>query len=373
MSDPEEKSALLPKMTDSERYQSIEPPSVTPMVFCVHGNKWGMAQCCEDLDTSIHCHQERHDGVDKVARRKLILASVLCVFFMIGEIVGGVLANSLAIATDAAHLLTDFASFMISLFAIYMAALPRSQRMSFGWHRAEVLGAVVSVLMIWVVTGILVYLAIQRVLYQDYEINATVMLITSGIGVLVNIIMGCSLHQHGHSHGGGGHEHSHSKAEENINVKAAFIHVVGDFLQSLGVFVAALVIYFYPTWVIIDPICTFVFSVLVLLTTIKILKDTVSVLLEATPKGIDYEMVRNTFLSVDGIRQIHNLRIWSLTTDKTALAAHLAIEKGFSAQQVLADATMKIRDRYNLYELTLQVEQFQPEMNGCDQCKDPTA
>lgn len=283
------------------------------------------------------------------------------------------LANSLAIATDAAHLLTDFASFMISLLAIYMASLPSSQRMSFGWHRAEVLGAIVSVLMIWVVTGILVYLAVQRIITADYEIDATVMLITSGVGVLVNIVMGCSLHQHGHTHG-----HSHEDADEpntepeNINVKAAFVHVIGDFLQSLGVFIAALVIYFYPTWVIIDPICTFVFSVLVLLTTVKILKDTLGVLLEATPKGIDYETVRNTFLSVDGIRQIHNLRIWSLTTDKNALAVHLAIEKGYSAQQVLTDATMKIRHRYNLYELTLQIEEFQSQMNGCDQCKNPT-
>ena len=96
------------------------------------------------------------------ARRKLIIASILCLFFMTVEIVGGVLSNSLAIATDAAHMLTDFASFMVSLFAIWMAAKPKSQKMSFGWHRAEVLGAVVSVLMIWLVTGILVYMAAHR-------------------------------------------------------------------------------------------------------------------------------------------------------------------------------------------------------------------
>ena len=157
------------------------------------------------------------------------------------EVVGGVLSNSLAIATDAAHLLTDLASFMISLFAIWMSSKPRTERMSFGWHRAEVLGAIVSVLMIWVVTGILVYMAVLRVIQQDFEIDSKVMLITSGLGVLVNIIMGASLHQHGHSHGGGGgHGHGgedpeagHGK-QENINVTAAFIHVIGDFLQSLG-------------------------------------------------------------------------------------------------------------------------------------------
>ena len=133
-----------------------------------------------------------------------------------------------------------------------MAAKPKSQRMSFGWHRAEVLGAITSVLMIWVVTGILFYMAVLRVINQDFEIDATAMLVTCGLGVLVNIIMGASLHQHGHSHGGGGGGHGHGhggdggdggegghahaeKETENINVKAAFIHVVGDFLQSLGI------------------------------------------------------------------------------------------------------------------------------------------
>ncbi len=231
--------------------------------------------------------------MDKKARNKLILASILCLFFMVLEIIGGFLANSLAIATDAAHLLTDFASFMISLFSLWVASRPATRRMSFGWHRAEVIGATVSVLLIWVVTGILVYVAIERIVSKNYEIDATIMLITSGVGVLVNIIMGCTLHQHGHGHshgGGGGHGHAHDSNDpetlarlsekENINVRAAFIHVLGDFLQSLGVFVAALIIYFKPEWVIIDPICTFIFSVLVLFTTVRILKDTMNVLME---------------------------------------------------------------------------------------------
>merc|ERR1712080_219763 len=108
---------------------------------------------------------------------------------MLGEIVGGYLANSLAIATDAAHLLTDFASFMISLFALYIATLPATKKMSFGYYRAEVIGAITSVLMIWVVTGVLVAFAVQRCGDQEFEIDVTVMLITSACGVAVNIVM----------------------------------------------------------------------------------------------------------------------------------------------------------------------------------------
>lgn len=145
--------------------------------------------------------------------------------------------------------------------------------------------------------------------------------------------MGCTLHQHGHGHGGGhGHshggsiEHGHSHSEaENINVRAAYIHVIGDFIQSFGVFVAAILIYYKPEWSIADPICTFLFSILVLFTTFNIIKDTLQVLMEGIPKGIDFNEVRAIFLSIPGVKRVHNLRIWALSLDKTALSAHLAI------------------------------------------------
>lgn len=135
-----------------------------------------------------HCHRARNEEVDKKARRKLLIASVLCVIFMICEIVGGVLSGSLAIATDAAHLLTDFASFMISLFSLWVATRPATKQMSFGWYRAEVIGALTSVLMIWLVTAILVYMAIQRIIDDDFEIDAVIMLISSAFGVIVNLV-----------------------------------------------------------------------------------------------------------------------------------------------------------------------------------------
>jgi solute carrier family 30 (zinc transporter), member 2 len=149
----------------------------------------------EDTDErDSHCHDGQNDEMEAlrkqnlIARRKLIIASILCLIFMIAEIVGGALANSLAIMTDAAHLLTDFASFMISLLALVLATRPATKRMSYGWHRAEVVGAMASVLLIWVVTGILVYLAVMRVISGQYEIDGLIMLITSSVGVVVNIM-----------------------------------------------------------------------------------------------------------------------------------------------------------------------------------------
>ncbi|KAK7869064.1 hypothetical protein R5R35_000785 [Gryllus longicercus] len=403
----------------AQGYGSLPFPSSVPgdglstpkrVIYCVHGNLTG---CCMVADGELlekgggggggggtilpagedkepptvisgeHCHRIRDEKVDQRARRKLILASVLCVLFMVGEIIGGVLSSSLAIATDAAHLLTDFASFMISLFSLWVASRPPTRRMSFGWYRAEVIGALTSVLMIWVVTGVLVYLAIERIVEKDFDIDARIMLITSALGVLVNLVMGLTLHQHGHghshSHGENASSHSESAVEsahhhsdsQNINVRAAFIHVVGDFIQSFGVFVAALIIYFQPTWIIVDPICTFLFSILVIFTTFAIIKDTLVVLMEGIPKGIDFAAVMNTFLQIDGVIKVHNLRIWALSLDKTALAAHLAIRPDVSPQEVLTLASRNIHDRFNFFEMTLQIEEFDQNMEDCTQCKCP--
>lgn len=418
-----------------------------------------------------HCHRQRTEGVDVKARKKLIIASILCLFFMVAEIIGGYLSNSLAIATDAAHLLTDFASFMISLFAIWIAGRPSTQRMSFGWYRAEVIGALASVVMIWFITAILVWLAIQRVINGEYDVDAKIMLITSALAILVNLIMGFQL-QHSHSHGGGGGGHSHGHGAghahgnktkhnttkksttvtipssspspttptptapvttailqnsesglilaetnlstnkktysyqncdghgtesgtgagagtqgtetgsvqtsleneiENINVRAAFIHVLGDVLQSVGVFLAALVIYFKPEWAIADPICTFVFSVIVLFTTFSIMKDALLVLMEGSPSYLQFAEVMEIFLNIPGVERVHNLRIWALSINKIALSAHLAVAPGANPKKILQEATTAVHLKYNFFETTIQIEDFTPEMEDCQQCTVPAS
>ncbi|XP_067945824.1 proton-coupled zinc antiporter SLC30A2-like [Watersipora subatra] len=363
-----------------------------------------------------HCHSHlssKMTEVDKIARRKLIIASILCLGFTIGEAVGGALANSLAVATDAAHMLTDFASFMISLLAIYLASRRPTTTLSFGWHRAEIIGALVSVLMIWIVTGILVYMAVLRVIDDNYELDAVPMMITAGIAVAVNIFLGLTLHgvgSHGHSHGGGGHSHGPaqynsettsitmlSSAEqgsgthygatddgkskllnsplvdkkENINVRAAMIHVIGDFIQSIGVLTAAIIIYFKPEWKLADPICTFLFSVLVLFSTINILKEAVRVLMQATPHHIEFASVKETLLGIENVQNVHNLRIWSLTNSKFTASVHIAIQDVNLSQGIVQEATKVFSKEYDVQDCTIQIEIYSPEMQDCDHCQDP--
>uniref|UniRef100_A0A8C0Q780 Proton-coupled zinc antiporter SLC30A2 n=1 Tax=Canis lupus familiaris TaxID=9615 RepID=A0A8C0Q780_CANLF len=230
------------------------------------------------------------------ARRQLYVASAICLVFMIGEIVGGYLAHSLAIMTDAAHLLTDFASMLVSLFSLWMSSRPATKTMNFGWQRAEILGALLSVLSIWVVTGVLVFLAVERLISGDYEIEGGTMLITSGCAVAVNIIMGLTLHQSSH-----GHSHDSSQQQENPSVRAAFIHVIGDFLQSVGILVAAYILYFKPEYKYVDPICTFLFSILVLGTTLTILRDVIVVLMEGNlGLGLSFVLNSTTLTSLAG-------------------------------------------------------------------------
>jgi len=346
----------------------------------------------------FHCHElpTTQQETKKRAIRVLWLSVVVCLLFMICEVIGGFWAGSLAIITDAAHLLTDLASMLISLFSLYLSSRPASQRMSFGWHRAEVVGAFVSVFMIWVVTGILVYLAIDRIYSQNYEIQSTIMAITAGIGVCVNLIMGLLLYYggHGHSHGGmssTNHSHSHGTPETlpvtmapvieqtahttggevNINVRAAFIHVLGDMIQSVGVLIAALIILWKKEWAIIDPICTLMFSVIVVCTTVYIIRDALVVLLEGRPSSIDFRMVFDALEKIEGVRKVHDLRIWALTMNRIALSAHLEIDPSTDAQGILKMATIMLRKQFGVHETTIQIEDYQQETQDCYQCVPP--
>ncbi|MBN3302931.1 ZNT2 protein, partial [Amia calva] len=308
---------------------------------------------------------------------------------MIGEVIGGYLAHSLAIMTDAAHLLTDFGSMMVSLFSLWISSRPPTKTMNFGWHRSEILGAFVSVLSIWIVTGVLVYLAIVRIVNNDYEIDGHVMLITSGCAVGVNIIMAYILHQsttfHSHSHGSGyhkideendtpvnhGHSHSLLGGHGNTSVRAAFIHVIGDLLQSVGVLVAAIIIFFRPEYKIADPICTFLFSVFVLGTTITILRDVFRILMEGAPKGIEFNSVKEVLLSLKAVKAMHSLHMWALTLSQTQLSVHIAIEVNADPQSVLKEATELLQAKFGFYSTTIQVEHYSEDMAYCSQCQDP--
>lgn len=253
--------------------------------------------------------------------KRLTVVGTICFLFMITEIVGGYLANSLAIMTDAAHLMSDLVSFSISIISLFIAKLPASSEMSYGYHRAEIIGALLSVALIWGLTIWLLFEAVFRII-EPQEVNGSFMLITAVFGLLCNIIMAKVLHSspghsHSHSHNHPGsdnhqqfnrsdrdsliiHAHNHSHME-NVNLRAAFLHILGDLLQSIGVIIAAIIICIEPSWQMADPICTFLFSVIIVFTTVPITKQAISVLMEASPLGINLEQLNTDLQSVTTI------------------------------------------------------------------------
>ncbi|XP_051238636.1 zinc transporter 2-like isoform X2 [Dicentrarchus labrax] len=321
-------------------------------------------QLCQETDTM----SEAESVARRSARRKLFVACAVSLVFMTGEVIGGYAAHSLAIMTDAAHLLTDFGSIVISLFSLWISSRPQTHTMTFGWHRAEILGMLLSVVSIWAVTAVLVISAIQRITDGDYDIDSQIMLITSGCAVGVNVLMVLILHQSGASHGHShsfptsrrqrdkqrqGHGHHH---HGNASVKAAFIHVVGDLVQSVGVLLAATIIHFRPEYKVADPICTFLFSVLVLGTTLPVTKDVFRILMEGTPQGFDFGAVRELLLSVRGVVAVHSLHMWSLNMSHSLLSVHVAAEEEADAQIVLMKATKLVRSEFGFSSITIQVE-----------------
>ena len=313
----------------------------------------------EELMAVDHCHPSSSSHnltkqkATKKAKRQLMIACVLCSLFIAGEVIGGKISNSLAIMSDAAHMTSDFATFCISLFSIWMGEKAAKKSFNFGFHRAEAVGALFTIMIIWFVTGILFYLACSRLHTGSFTVEPDSMMVVAGCAVVFNIVLGVLLHgaPHGHTHGGGsGHGHNHAigdmnhnhshvgeepnsnkrqafkKAKErHLNVRAALIHVLGDLIQSVGVLIASIIIKIFPTAKYADPICTILFSIIVMCTTTQVLRDVVRILMEGHPKGYSYDEIYSALMGITNVIRVHNLRVWSLTNDHLVLNVHLAV------------------------------------------------
>ncbi|KAG2196198.1 hypothetical protein INT47_004724 [Mucor saturninus] len=303
----------------------------------------------------------------KSTKKKLWFAVCLACCFFATELVAGYFANSLALMSDAFHLLSDVASFVVALVAIFLAEKPPTKKHSFGFHRAEVIAALMSVLTIWVLTAFLVNEAIQRIKNPEV-INAKLMCMTAAVGVLVNVVLAYVLggHHHGHSHDEE-HEHGHVEnetgetlphKEANINLRAAALHVLGDLLASVGVFISSIILIYKPHLTIVDPICTFVFSILVLYTTYHLVKDSLAVLMEGVPGNIHPDLIEKSLLGLPGVLAVHDLHVWTLSPGKYSLTAHITIDSSSGADydDILSKGQHIVCDLYGVHHSTLQIE-----------------
>ncbi|KAF9951916.1 hypothetical protein BGZ72_006667 [Mortierella alpina] len=374
----------------------------------------------DDEDEPITLEELKESEKDKM---RLKIAIGLCSTFFVVELVGGLWSDSLALLSDSFHLLTDITSFIISLAAIYLSHRPPTATHTFGYHRAEVLGALFSIFLIWALTFLLVVEAYNRVRHP-IDVDGKTMSIIAGLGVFVNILLmfvlgghhhhhGDDDHEHGHGHGHGhshghghGHGHSHTHPDHaplqmdidhdhdhehgsalkpaaihdhghhqhhhhvNLNITAATLHVLGDLLSSIGVLISSLFITFYPSLTYLDPICTFIFSILVIGTTISVFKRSVSILMERVPRNLNTDEIKEAICDIPGVLEVKTLHVWSLTIGQAAMAGTIYLQPEIhgvkQASAIVKRARRMVKTRYGIKQATIQVELYSHSQSRFD-------
>ena len=272
--------------------------------------------------------------------RSLRWALVLTSAFLIAEVVGGVVLNSLALLSDAAHMFTDVAALAIALAAIRIARRPADQRRTFGYHRFEILAAAFNALLLFGVAGYILFEAWQR-WRQPEEVQTTGVLVVAALGLVVNLASMWMLR---------------SGKDASLNVKGAYLEVWSDMLGSIGVIVGALVIRI-TGWNWVDSVIAVAIGLWVLPRTWVLLKDTLNILLEGVPEGIDLAAVRRSLLSLPGVLGVHDLHVWAVTSGRTSLTVHLVHAPDVAAPaDLLARAREVLAADHHITHTTVQLE-----------------
>jgi cobalt-zinc-cadmium efflux system protein len=282
---------------------------------------------------SAYTHQTRPTGTVP-----LLIAVSLTGGFALVEFIGGLLSGSLALMADAGHMVTDTAALAFALAANYVARRPVSDRHSFGLARAEVIAAFVNSLAMLGVVAWLFVEAVERIGSPVAVKGGTVFLVASA-GLLVNLAVAWML----------------SRDRQNLNMRAAFVHVLGDLLGSIAAISAGLIIYLGgPT--LIDPLLSMLVGGLILRSAIAVLKESTLVLLDSVPKGLDYRRVGESLARIPGVRSVHDLHIWSMVPGRSALSAHILVDDIRLWPSILRRARAILRRDFSIDHVTLQPE-----------------
>lgn len=276
-------------------------------------------------------------GVEK----KLLWALFITIGIFIAEIIGGFLSNSLALKSDAGHLFGDVMALSLSLIAVRIAKRPASPRRTFGYQRAEVFAAVINGVTLTVLAGYIFFEAYHR-LIEPEPIRSALMLTVAVIGLAGNAIVIFRLHGH---------------ARENINVRAAFLHVLGDMLASVGVVIGGLVMLFTGNY-LADPIISFFIGIIILYGAFSILKEGANILLEGVPGNIDYDEIKKDMENIDGVLSVHDLHIWTISSSNLVLSAHVKVpdQPTHTSQRIVKGVSDFLKEKYRIQHATLQIE-----------------
>jgi cobalt-zinc-cadmium efflux system protein len=276
--------------------------------------------------------------IDRNIRNIVIALSITFLFFII-ELVGGLVTNSLALTTDAWHMLNDSISLFLTLLTSWVALHPVSQERTYGYRRAEVIGAFLNTVLLWVMVILIFRESFQR-FFNPEPVDSLIVLLISVLGLAAN---GFSAFILSRSH----HEH--------IGVQGAMLHLFADSLGSIGAILSGAIIYF-TEWYLFDPIVSVLIGCLILISSSGLLWRSLNVLLEGVPSHIDLEEVKAKILVQEGIKSIHDLHIWGITPDLSNLSAHVIIEEDADERTIVENLIVMLKEEFSIDHTTIQTE-----------------
>jgi len=284
--------------------------------------------------------QNGHNHTHGMARNRLRLAFFLTLIILIAELVGGFLANSLALLSDAGHVVTDIFALGLAWFATIQAEKPANARKTFGYHRVGILAAMVNAVTLIVIAFAILLEAIQRFQHPE-PVQPLIMFLAAGIGIVLNLYIGFGLMQEAN----------------NLNVRAAMLHVFGDVGASVGVIVAGIII-LLTGWTFVDPLLSVGIAVLIAVGAWRILRETTDILMEAVPRGLSMQNLVKDMRSVEGVQDVHDLHVWSITSNMYALSCHALISDlpTSDSSAILKSLNTLLSEKYHIGHATIQFE-----------------
>jgi cobalt-zinc-cadmium efflux system protein len=285
----------------------------------------------------MHNHILTHKGL--LAR--LRFAIILTFLILILEFVGGILTNSLALLSDAGHIFGDIFALCLSWVALLISALPPNHRKTYGYHRAEVLAALGNGLTLFLICGFIFYEAFKRMSSPE-EVLSFQMLLIAGVGLGVNLIVASKLK---------------AASQQNLNIKSAFLHVMGDLWASLGVILGGIIMTFTGFY-IVDPIISFFVGGIIFRGAYRVSKEALDILLEGVPENVDLDEILFLLKKTDGVTDVHDLHIWTISSAHLALSAHLVVEdqSTHSTGRILSQIKEKLSTKCKITHVTIQFE-----------------
>jgi cobalt-zinc-cadmium efflux system protein len=286
--------------------------------------------------THAHVHAPDARAHD---RRRLALVLALSALYLVAELLGGLFTGSLALLADAGHMLADVGALALALFAFWLADRPASAARTFGWRRFEILAALANALVLGVVALGVAFEAVERLQTPRPVLGLPAFAIASG-GLVVNLL-GMLLLRHGR--------------ERSLNLRGAWLHLLGDALGSVAAMTAGLLIWAFD-WRVADPLASLAIAALVLRSAFCLLRETVDVLLEAAPAHLDVEELRAALVAEPGVASVHDLHVWTITSGMVSLSCHVHCTAEADGHAVLVRLQQLLRQRFDVHHATLQIE-----------------